>query len=270
MDESLEMIAGLINLEYQGFDMKVIVPIKRVVDAYVKVPVQVTQKSLETKQLKKSINPFCEIAIEEAIRLKELGFVSEIVVVSVGERVVQEQLRAGLALGADRAILVETNEPLVPLSIAKVLHHIVLKEQPSCVIMGKQSIDGDNNQTGQMLAELLSWPQATFASEVQLQDKKMRVTREVDSGMQVVEVSLPAVLTTDLRLNEPRYASLPNIMQAKRKPLKVMSLDEMNLPLKSHQRVLEITKPKAREAGVIVDSVAELVEKLKQEAKVIA
>tara|TARA_B100001094_G_scaffold127846_1_gene123865 strand:- start:5981 stop:6733 length:753 start_codon:yes stop_codon:yes gene_type:complete len=250
--------------------MKVIVPIKRVVDAYVKVPVQSTQKRLDIKSLKKSINPFCEIALEEAIRLKELGLISEVIAVTVGESVAQEQLRAGLALGADRAILVETPEPLIPLSIAKVLHQIIVKEQPLFVIMGKQAIDGDNNQTGQMLAQLLNWPQATFASEIQLDKHIMRVTREVDSGLQDIEVQLPAVITTDLRLNEPRYASLPNIMQAKRKPLKIMPLAEMNVTLRTHQQVLEITKPEARKAGVIVDSVAQLVDKLKQEAKVIA
>ncbi|WP_298768988.1 electron transfer flavoprotein subunit beta/FixA family protein [uncultured Shewanella sp.] len=249
--------------------MKVLVPVKRVVDANVKVRVNTDTQQVDTANLKMAINPFCEIAVEEAVRLKESGKAQEVVVVSIGAKAVQEQLRTALALGADRAIHVETDDELVPLSIAKILHAVQEKEQAELVILGKQSIDGDNNQTGQMLAALGKMPQATFASEVLLEGNELTVTREVDGGLQTLTLPLPAVITSDLRLNEPRYAKLPNIMKAKRKPLEVVSPDSLEVSLKQHQKILSVTPPAKRSAGVIVKSVDELIAKLKNEAKVI-
>jgi electron transfer flavoprotein beta subunit len=249
--------------------MKIIVPIKSVVDPYVKVPVLSKQQQINTHSLKKVINPFCEIALEEALRLQDLGFVSEVVLLTIGSELAQEQLRAGLALGADRAILVQADAPVLPLSIAKIIRHFTLKEQAGLVLMGKQSIDGDNSQTGPMLAELLGWPQGTFASALKFNEKFIEVTRELDEGLQTLSMALPAVVTTDLRLNEPRYASLPNIMKARQKPLKVVTLAELGLDLKVHQEVLEITPPAARAQGIMVGSVQELVHKLKHDAGVI-
>ncbi|ABE55818.1 electron transfer flavoprotein beta-subunit [Shewanella denitrificans OS217] len=249
--------------------MKVLVPVKRVVDANVKVRVKADNTNVDTANLKMALNPFCEIAVEEAVRLKEAGKATEVIVVSVGTKAVQEQLRTAMALGADRAIHIETDEELVPLSIAKLLLAVQQKEQAELVIFGKQSIDGDNNQTGQMLAALAGMPQATFASEINIEGQTATVTREVDGGLQTLTMPLPAVVTVDLRLNEPRYASLPNIMKAKRKPLDVMSIADLGVELKVHQKVLKVAPPSERKAGIMVSSVEELIEKLKTEAKVI-
>ncbi|BAJ01239.1 electron transfer flavoprotein subunit beta/FixA family protein [Shewanella violacea] len=249
--------------------MKVLVPVKRVVDANVKVRVNADNTDVDTANLKMAINPFCEIAVEEAVRLKEAGVVSEIVVVTVGPKAAQEQLRTAMALGADRGIHIETEEALVPLSIAKLLNAVQEKEQAQLIILGKQTIDGDNNQTGQMLAALANMPQATFASEVKVEGDCLAVTREVDGGLQSISIPLPAVVTVDLRLNVPRYAKLPNIMKAKRKPLETLAIDDLGVSLKQHQTVLKVTPPAKRKAGVMVASVAELADKLKNEAKVI-
>jgi len=249
--------------------MKLLVTVKRVVDFNVKVRVKDDQSGIETANVKMSMNPFCEIAVEEAVRLKEKGVASEIVVVSIGPQQAQETLRTALALGADRAILVKTDEEVQPLAVAKLLKEVVAKESPDMVIMGKQSIDGDNNQSGQMLAALLDWPQGTFASEVAIADGKALVTREVDGGLETIAIDLPAVVTTDLRLNEPRFASLPNIMKAKRKPLEELTPDELSVDIAARVTTLKVEPPASRKAGIKVESVAELVEKLKNEAKVI-
>ncbi|WP_281213596.1 electron transfer flavoprotein subunit beta/FixA family protein [Shewanella insulae] len=249
--------------------MKVLVPVKRVVDANVKVRVNADNTNVDTANLKMAINPFCEIAVEEAVRLKEAGIATEIVVASIGPKASQEQLRTAMALGADRGIHVETEEELAPLSIAKILNAIQANEQAQLIMLGKQSIDGDNNQTGQMLAALADLPQATFASEVKVEGEQLVVTREIDGGLQTLKMPLPAIVTTDLRLNEPRYAKLPNIMKAKRKPLDTVTVDSLGVTLKQHQKVLKVTPPAERQAGIMVASVEELVEKLKNEAKVI-
>jgi electron transfer flavoprotein beta subunit len=249
--------------------MKLMVTVKRVVDYNVKVRVKDDNSGIETANVKMSMNPFCEIAVEEAVRLKEKGVASEVVVVSIGPAQCQETLRTALALGADRAILVKTDEEIQPLAVAKLLKGVVEKEAPEMVIMGKQSIDGDNNQSGQMLAALLDWPQGTFASEVNIADGKAAVTREIDGGLETVSLELPAVVTTDLRLNEPRFASLPNIMKAKRKPLEELSTEDLGVDVAARVKTLKVEPPASREAGVKVESVAELVDKLKNEAKVI-
>jgi electron transfer flavoprotein beta subunit len=249
--------------------MKILVPIKRVVDYNVKVRVKSDNTDVELSNLKMSINPFCEIAVEEAVRLKEAGVATEVVVVSIGEKVCQEQIRTALALGADRGIQIETSEKVQPLSVAKLLHKVVEAEQPQLVILGKQTIDGDNNQTGQMLAALAGMPQGTFASEVKVDGDKVAVTREVDGGLMTVSLNLPAVVTTDLRLNEPRYASLPNIMKAKRKPIAVQTPEELGVEIATNIEVLKVDSPASRSAGVMVESVEELVTKLRNEAKVI-
>ncbi len=249
--------------------MKVLVAVKRVVDFNVKVRPKADGSDVDTANVKMSINPFCEIAVEEAVRLKEKGVVSEIVAVSMGPKQCQEQIRTALALGADRGILVETDAELQPLAVAKCLKAIVEKEEPQMVIMGKQSIDGDNNQTGQMLGALTGMAQGTFASEVVVEGESVKVTREVDGGLQTVELKLPAVVTTDLRLNEPRYASLPNIMKAKKKPLDTTTPDELGVDIAPRTKTLKVEPPAERQAGVKVADVAELVEKLKNEAKVI-
>ena len=249
--------------------MKILVPIKRVVDANVKVRVKSDNTGVDLSNLKMAINPFCEIAVEEAVRLKEAGVATEVVVVSIGEKNCQEQLRTALALGADRGIQIETSAQPQPLSVAKLLHKVVEEEQPQLVLLGKQSIDGDNNQTGQMLAALAGMGQGTFASKVVVEGDKVQVTREVDGGLMTVELGLPAVVTTDLRLNEPRYASLPNIMKAKRKPIAVKTPEELGVAIESGIEVLSVENPAARSAGVMVDSVEELVAKLRNEAKVI-
>ncbi|WP_308367473.1 MULTISPECIES: electron transfer flavoprotein subunit beta/FixA family protein [unclassified Microbulbifer] len=249
--------------------MKVLVAVKRVVDFNVKVRPKADGSDVDTANVKMSINPFCEIAVEEAVRLKEKGVVSEIVAVSMGPKQCQEQIRTALALGADRGILVETDAELQPLAVAKCLKAIVDKEEPQLVILGKQSIDGDNNQTGQMLGALTGMGQGTFASEVVVEDGSVKVTREVDGGLQTVSLKLPAIVTTDLRLNEPRYASLPNIMKAKKKPLDTTSPEELGVDVTPRTKTLKVEPPAERQAGVKVASVDELVEKLKNEAKVI-
>lgn len=249
--------------------MKILVAIKRVVDFNVKIRVKGDGTGIETANVKMSMNPFDEIAVEEAVRLKEGGFATEVVVVSIGPEVAQETLRQALALGADRAILVKHEEALEPLGVAKVLHAIVKKESADLVILGKQSIDGDNNQTGQMLAALLNWPQGTFISRFKMLTDAVEVTREVDGGLETLQLKLPAVVTTDLRLNQPRYASLPNIMKAKQKPLSVLSPQELNIDVSPRLELLKVEAPAPRKGGVMVKDVAELVMKLKNEAGVI-
>ncbi len=249
--------------------MKVLVAIKRVVDFNVKVRVKADQTGVDLANVKMALNPFCEIAVEEAVRLKEQAIATEIVVVSVGPSTAQEQLRTALALGADRALLVEANDELNSLAVAKLLKAVVDKEQPQLVILGKQAIDSDNNQTGQMLAALTGYAQGTFASKVEIAGDKANVIREVDAGLQTISLSLPAIVTTDLRLNEPRYASLPNIMKAKKKPLETLTPDALGVSTASTNKTLKVEAPAARSAGIKVKSVAELVEKLKNEAKVI-
>ncbi len=249
--------------------MKVLVPVKRVIDANVKVRVKSDQSGVELNNVKMAMNPFCEIAVEAAIRLKEAGTAEEVIVVSAGPTTSQESLRTGLAMGADRGILIEGDASLEPLAIAKILKAIVEREKPGLVIMGKQAVDGDNNQTGQMLAGLLGWPQATFVSKIKLADGGLEAVREVDGGLETVKMGLPAIVTVDLRLNEPRYASLPNIMKAKKKPLDVLSPGDLGVDVSPRLTVLKVTEPPSRKAGVKVGSVGELVDKLKNEAKVI-
>jgi electron transfer flavoprotein beta subunit len=249
--------------------MKVLVSVKRVVDYNVKVRVKADNSGVDLTNVKMALNPFCEIAVEEAVRLKEKGLATEIVVVTIGPSTAQEQLRTALALGADRAILVEADEALNSLAVAKLLKAVVDKEQPQLVILGKQAIDSDNNQTGQMLAALSGFAQGTFASKVEVAGDKVNVTREIDGGLQTVALNLPAIVTTDLRLNEPRYASLPNIMKAKKKPLETVTPSVLGVSTVSTQQILRVDAPANRSAGIKVKSVAELVEKLKTEAKVI-
>ena len=249
--------------------MKILVPVKRVIDAYVSIRVKSDGSGVDTENVKMSLNPFCEIALEEAIRLKEAGTATEVVLVSVGSEDIETVIRSGLAMGADRAIRVDAGDDVEPLAIAKILKHVVEKEEAGLVITGKQSIDGDNNQTGQMLSALLDWSQATFASEVELNGDTAKVVREIDGGLETIELPLPAVITTDLRLNEPRYPTLPNIMKAKKKPLDVIALSDTGVDATKRQTVLNVSPPAERSAGVIVGSVAELVDKLKNEAKVV-
>jgi electron transfer flavoprotein beta subunit len=250
--------------------MKILVPVKRAIDYNVKVRVKADESGVDLTNAKMAINPFCEIAVEEAVRLKEKGVATEIVVVSIGDKSCQEQIRTALALGADRGIQIDTDQNLDSLQVAKLLAKVVEEEQPQLVILGKQSIDSDNNQTGQMLAALTGMPQGTFASEVVVDGEKVNVTREIDGGLQTVALSLPAVVTTDLRLNEPRYASLPNIMKAKRKPLDVKAAVDFGVALELNVKVLKVTPPPQCEGGIKVADVAELVDKLKNEAKVIS
>ena len=250
--------------------MKILVPIKRVVDYNVKVRPLADNSDVDLNNVKMSVNPFCEIALEEAVRIKESGKATEVIAITVGKTESQEQLRTALALGADRAILVESDDLLEPLALAKTLAKVVNEENPDLIILGKQAIDGDNNQTGQMLASLLDLPQATNASELIIEDDSVSVTREIDGGLQTLKLSVPAIVTTDLRLNEPRYASLPNIMKAKKKELKVISLNDLGVDSSPRTEILKIELPEARAAGVIVETVDELVDKLKNEAKVIS
>src|SRR5471030_2782775 len=250
--------------------MKVLVPVKRVVDYNVKVRVKADGSGVETANVKMSMNPFDEIAVEEAVRLKEAGVVKEILVVSCGPVTCQETLRTALALGADRAILVETDADLQPLAVAKLLTAIVKKENPQLAILGKQAIDDDCNQTGQMLAALLGWPQATFASKLTIADGKAQVTREVDGGLETISIKLPAVVTTDLRLNEPRYVTLPNIMKAKKKPMENLKPDALGVDVTPRLKTLKVVEPPKRKAGVKVPDAAALVAKLRNEAKVIS
>ncbi|MEM7255590.1 MAG: electron transfer flavoprotein subunit beta/FixA family protein [Pseudomonadota bacterium] len=249
--------------------MKILVAVKRVVDYNVKIRVKSDQSGVETANVKMSMNPFDEIAVEEALRIKEAGGAEEVVAVSLGNAKCQETIRTALAMGADRGIHVETDAELQPLDIAKLLKAVVEQENPGLVILGKQAIDDDNSQTGQMLAALLGWAQGTFASKIELGDGRANVTREVDGGLQTLDLKLPMVVTTDLRLNEPRYASLPNIMKAKKKPIDKHAPDDLGVSVAPRLEVLKVTEPPAREAGIMVEDVAALVDKLKNEAKVI-
>ena len=249
--------------------MKILVPVKRVVDYNVKVRVKKDETDVELDNVKMSMNPFDEIAVEEALRLKEKGVASEIIAVSIGLSEVQETIRNALAMGADSGIFVNCTSKLEPLSVAKILTTICNKIKPDLVIMGKQAIDDDMNATGQMLSAMLNWGQATFASKLEIQDKKIKVSREIDGGIENIEVNLPAIVTTDLRLNEPRYASLPNIMKAKRKPIDEINVEDLNIDIEPRLEILKVEEPKSREAGIMVKSVDEMIEKLKNEAKVI-
>ncbi len=254
--------------------MKILVPVKRVVDYNVKVRVKSDQSGVELANVKMSVNPFDEIAVEEAVRLKEAGKAEEVIAVSIGPEKAQEQLRTAMAIGADRGILVKTDDPIdlggvEPLAVAKTLKALVEKESPDLVIMGKQSIDDDSNQTGQMLSALLGWSQGTFASELNIDGDKISVTREVDGGLETLELKAPAIITTDLRLNEPRYAKLPDIMKAKKKQLDVVEPSELGVDFSPRLEIVKVTEPEQRSGGVKVESVDELVDKLKNEAKVI-
>ncbi len=250
--------------------MKILVPVKRVVDYNVKVRVKSDQSGVDLANVKMSMNPFCEIAVEEAIRLREAGVASEVVVASIGAEQAQETIRTALAMGADRGILVKSEHDVEPLAVAKTLKAIIDAEQTELVILGKQAIDGDNNQTGQMLAALLGWSQGTFASKLEIstngEDKHALVTREIDGGLQTLKITLPAIITTDLRLNEPRYASLPNIMKAKKKTIDVKSIADYGVDAAPRLEIVSVSEPPARTGGVKVESVAELVDKLKNEA----
>jgi electron transfer flavoprotein beta subunit len=249
--------------------MKILVPVKRVVDYNVKVRVKADGTGVETANVKMSMNPFDEIAVEEAVRLKEKGIATEIVAISVGPAAAAEQIRTALAMGADRGILVETDATVEPLAVAKILKAIAAKEAPQVVLMGKQAIDDDMNATGQMLAALMGWSQGTFASKVELAEGSLKVTREVDGGLETVALTLPAIVTADLRLNEPRYASLPNIMKARKKPIETIKPADLGVDVTPRLTVLKVEEPPKRQAGVKVGSVQELVEKLRNEAKVI-
>ncbi|WP_158773064.1 electron transfer flavoprotein subunit beta/FixA family protein [Cobetia sp. L2A1] len=250
--------------------MKVLVAVKRVIDYNVKIRVKADQSDVDLTNVKMAMNPFCEIAVEEAVRLKEKGVATEVIAVTVGPKASQEQLRTALALGADRAIQVLTDDPVGSLAVAKLLAKVVEEEQPGLVILGKQSIDADNNQTGQMLAALTGMGQGTFASEVVVDGESVNVTREVDGGLQTVKLRLPAVVTTDLRLNEPRYAKLPDIMKAKKKPLDIKTPEDLGVSTASKVTLIKVTSPAERKGGIKVSSVDELVDKLKNEAKVIS
>ena len=249
--------------------MKILVPVKRVIDYNVKVRVKPDNTGVELANVKMAMNPFDEIAIEQALRIKEASQAEEVIAISVGIKQSQDTIRTALAMGADRGILVETDQDIEPLSVAKILKAIVEKENPGLVILGKQAIDDDCNQTGQMLSALLNWPQATFVSNLEIKDKTLNSIREVDGGLEHVQSTLPAVVTVDLRLNEPRYASLPNIMKAKRKPLEEMTPQDLDIHIKNRLEVIKVEEPPSREAGIILSSVDELVDKLKNEAKVI-
>jgi electron transfer flavoprotein beta subunit len=249
--------------------MKILVPVKRVIDYNVKVRVKPDQSGVELANVKMAMNPFDEIAVEQALRIKEAGQAEEVVLVSVGPQQSQETIRTGLAMGADRGIHIEAGQDVEPLAVAKLLTAVVGKENPSLVLCGKQAIDDDSNQTAQMLSALLGWSQATFASGVELAGDKANIIREVDGGLEHIEVSMPAVISVDLRLNEPRYASLPNILKAKKKPIDSLSVDELGVDISPRLTVLKVEEPEARQAGIKVESISELVDKLKNEAKVI-
>lgn len=250
--------------------MKVLVPIKRVVDYNVKIRVKSDQSGVELDNVKMSMNPFDEIAVEEAIRLQEAGIVDEIVALSIGPQQAQETIRTALAMGADRGILIKTEELVNPLNVAKIIQKVVKEENPNLIILGKQAIDDDSNQTGQMLAALLGWSQGTFASEIKIAEGNINVTREIDGGLQTIRIKLPAVITTDLRLNEPRYASLPNIMKAKKKVIDVKEPKDYDVSLDTQIEILKVSEPGKRESGVIVETVEELVDKLKNEVGVLS
>jgi electron transfer flavoprotein beta subunit len=249
--------------------MKILVPIKHTIDANVRPQVKSDGSGVDLTHVKMSMNPFCEIAVEEAVRMKEAGTVSEIVLVTVGDAKSHESLRKGLAMGADRALHIASNVPLESLAIAKILAKVTEKEQPQLVILGKQSIDSDNNQTGQMLAALLGWAQGTFASEIGVNGDSVTVTREVDGGLEKLELTLPAIVTTDLRLNEPRNVTLPNLMKAKQKPIEDLGISDLGVDITARTKVLKVSPPEPRKAGIKVESIAELVEKLKTEAGVL-
>jgi len=249
--------------------LKVLVPVKRVVDYNVKVRVKSDNSGVELDNVKMSMNPFDEIAVEEALRLKEKGMVEEVIAISIGSSQVQETIRNALAMGADSGIFVETNEHLEPLNIAKIISSIATREKFGLIILGKQAIDDDMNATGQMTAALLGWAQATFASKVEVRENKAIVSREVDGGIENIEVNLPAIISTDLRLNEPRYASLPNIMKAKKKPIQQVSIEDLNIKIENRLNILKVEEPTKRQSGVMLKTVDELVDKLKNEAKVI-
>ncbi len=249
--------------------MKILVPVKRVIDYNVKARVKSDQSGVDLANVKMSMNPFCEIAVEEALRIREKGLAEEIIAVSIGPIQAQETIRTALAMGADRGILIQTDTDPEPLEVAKLLRAVALAEEPGLILMGKQAIDGDNNAVGQMLSALLDWPQATFASKIELSPSTVQVTREVDGGLQTLELDLPAVVTADLRLNEPRYASLPNIMKAKKKTIDIKTVDDFGGAGAGHLKVLKVTEPAKRVAGVKVEDAAELVAKLKTEAGVI-
>ena len=249
--------------------MKVLVPVKRVIDYNVKVRVKSDQTGVDLANVKMSMNPFDEIAVEEAVRLKEAGTVTEIVAISIGPEKAQDQIRQALAMGADRGILIKTDETVEPLAVAKLLKAVAEEEKPEVIILGKQAIDDDSNQTGQMLAALLGWAQGTFASKVEKDGDNLKVTREIDGGLQTISIKLPAIVTTDLRLNEPRYASLPNIMKAKKKPLDIKDIADFGVDVTPRLQTVKVTEPPKREAGIKVESVAQLVDKLKNEAGVI-
>ena len=249
--------------------MKILVPVKRVVDYNVKVRVKNDNSGVELENVKMSMNPFDEIAVEEALRLKEKGIANEVVAISIGASQVQETIRNALAMGADSGIFVESNDNLEPLNVAKIISSIAKKENIDLMILGKQAIDDDMNATGQMIAALLDWPQATFASKVEISGSTAKVSREVDGGIENIEISLPAVISTDLRLNEPRYASLPNIMKAKKKPISEIKIEDLNIEIKKHLSILKVEEPAKRQSGIMLKTVDELVDKLKNEAKVI-
>ena len=249
--------------------MKILVPVKRVVDYNVKIKVKSDNSGVDLENTKMSMNPFDEIAVEEAVKLKEKKICDEIIAISIGSAKSEETLRTALAVGADKGILIETEEEVQPLEVAKILKEIIKKNNPDLVLMGKQAIDDDSNQTGQMLAALLGWPQGTFASKLEINGKKINVTREIDGGLETLGMELPAIITTDLRLNEPRYASLPNIMKAKQKPIEKITPGDLNIEIKQRLKTLKVTEPPKKEAGIKVDSVQELISKLHEKEKVI-
>ena len=249
--------------------MKILVPVKRVVDYNVKIKVKSDNSGVDLENTKMSMNPFDEIAVEEAVRLKEKKICDEIIAISIGSAKSEETLRTALAVGADKGILIETEEDVQPLEVAKILKEIIKKNNPDLVLMGKQAIDDDSNQTGQMLAALLGWPQGTFTSKLEINGKKINVTREIDGGLETLGMELPAIVTTDLRLNEPRYASLPNIMKAKQKPIEKITPGDLNIEIKQRLKTLKVTEPPKKEAGIKVDSVQELISKLHEKEKVI-
>ncbi len=250
--------------------MKVVVPVKRVIDANIKVRVKADRSGVELNNVKMAMNPFCEIAVEESIRMKESGAAEEIVVVAAGPQQSQETIRTALAMGADRGILIQTDVPLEPLAVSKLLKSVIEREGPGLVVMGKQAVDNDNNQTGQMLSAKLNWSLGTFVSKIEIKDDSFEVVREVDGGLETVSLSKPSVITVDLRLNEPRYASLPNIMKARRKPIETLTPDELGVDVTPRIEVVEVNEPPNRQAGIKVSSAAELIEKLRDEAKVLA
>ena len=250
--------------------MKVIVPVKRVIDANIKVRVKADRSGVELNNVKMAMNPFCEIAVEESIRMRESGAAEEIIVVAAGPQQSGDTIRTALAMGADRGILIQTDVPLEPLAISKLLKAVVDRENPGIVLMGKQAVDNDNNQTGQMLSAMLDWSLGTFVSKIEIQESGFQVVREVDGGLETIMLSRPAVITVDLRLNEPRYASLPNIMKARKKPIEALTPEDLGVDVTPRVNVLEVNEPPARQAGVRVESAAELIEKLKTEAKVLS